>query len=244
LFTVISLGIGFAQPNAPLFDQANKAYENKAYAEAIQLYESILAQQMFSASLYYNLGNSYYRSNELGKAILNYERALRLHPSDADIQHNLKVAKRQLVDDFGEIDAFFLNRWWSGVANRLSSTVWATLGLLLLWLAVGGAITWLLAQQRGQRKRGFLIGTGMLILGLLSFLLANSRYDNEQDSEMAIVMKQQIVVRAAPDADSAPILEMHEGSKVRLLDQLGKWYKVRLTNGEQGWLSEDSLEKV
>lgn len=241
---VFTFGINFAQPNAPLFDQANQAYENKKFAEASELYESILATGDFSVELYYNLGNSYYRNSELGKAILNYERALRLQPADSDIQHNLAVAQQQLVDDFSTVDSFFLNRWWNNVANSLSSSAWSIIGLVILWLGIGGLILWQIGKVREQRKRGFFAGGILLLISMIPFSLALTQQANETDSKTAIILEKEITLHSAPDAESTEILQLHEGSKVKLLDDLGEWYKVRLVNGEQGWLPKGGFEKV
>lgn len=247
LLTLILIVIGqslMAQSGGAVFEQANKSYENKKYREAAELYESILLTGEFSSELYYNLGNSYYRSNQLGKAILNYERALQLAPSDGDIQHNLKVAKHELVDNFGIVEPFFLRKWWFNAADSLSSSAWAIIGLLFLWAGIAGLILWLIGKERTQRKKGFFIGGILLLVSALPFLLAVSRKNNEVNSQAAIVLQKEITLRSAPDKESTEVVLIHEGSKVALLDNIGDWYKVRLSNGEQGWLPESGFEKI
>lgn len=233
-----------AQNLETIFQTANTAYENKKFKEAIDAYEKITRTGHFSPELYYNLGNSYYRTNQIGKAILNYERALRLVPGDADIRHNLSIAEQKRVDDLGVIEPFFLKKWWEGFANISASGIWSALGILLVWLGIAGLILWLVGKERTQRKKGFLVGIGLFLLSLFFFSLANTRSGIEQDSKAGIIMNKTVDLRSAPDAESKKILAIHEGLKIDLLDQLGEWYKVRLSDGEQGWIQQDSFEKI
>ena len=137
---------------------ANDAFQAKNYAKAIETYEALLAADAHSYVLYYNLGNSYYRSGEIGRAILNYERAQLYQPNDPDVQHNLMVARQQLVDDLDILPDFFLWRWWRSASLRLSSRGWSLVGLLLLWVGISGLIWWMLAKERSQKVWGFSLG--------------------------------------------------------------------------------------
>lgn len=233
-----------AQDLEAMFQTANTAYENKKFKEAIDAYEKIALTGNFSPELYYNLGNSYYRTNQVGQSILNYERALRLAPGDADIRQNLAIAEQKRIDDLGVIEPFFLKKWWEGLANFVASGIWSALGILLIWLGIAGFILWLIGKERTQRKKGFLMGIALFLLSLFFFGLANTRSGIEQDSRAGVIMKKTVDLRSAPDAESKKIMAIHEGLKIDLLDQLGEWYKVRLSDGEQGWVQQDSFEKI
>ena len=223
---------------------ANDAFQSKQYQSAVEMYEALRGEGLSSAVLYYNLGNSYYRLGALAPAILNYERALLLRPRDRDTRHNLEVARAQLQDELEVLPEFFLLRWWRGLAFAFSATAWSVIGLLLLWLGIGGLVMWLFAGDRRQKVRGFVAGLILLTLCLLPFTLAFSRISLQQHSRTAIVMAPEIELRSAPDPESAEVLTIHEGLKVDLLDQISDWYKVRLQNGEEGWLPQTVVEEI
>lgn len=227
-----------------IVEQANEAYAAKKYDKAIQRYQQLLEQSGPSEVVFYNLGNSYYRKGELGKAVLFYEKALLLDPDDEDILHNLKVAKASSKDELEELPEFFLSRWWNNLRLLMSTTAWSILGLILLWLGIGGIILWLMGNSRQQKKQGFIAGISFLVLSVLPFSLVLSGANLERDSGYAVIMSVEIKLRSAPDSESKEILRLHEGTKVAVLDQIGDWHKVKLSNGEQGWLPNTSIEKI
>lgn len=226
------------------FEVGNMAYEKGNYKLAIEQYEQVLNEGKHAPELYYNLANAYFKTNNLGKAILNYERTLLLRPRDADTRTNLAIAQARTVDIIQPLPPFFLTRWWRTLQNGLSAGAWSGLTILMLWLALAGFSVWLLASPREHKKRGFLTGVAGLILFATTFLLAAQRTAGQHDSNKAIVLAKEIALRDAADADSPEILQLHEGTKVNLLDQIGEWHKVRLPNGEQGWLPQESFEEI
>lgn len=227
-----------------LFQKANKAYRDGQFSEAVKIYEQLLTEQWASADLYYNLGSSYLQLNRLGPAILYLERAFLQSPGDEDISHNLEVARSRLTDDISEIPPFFLSCWWQNASLAASATLWAILGLLLLVLGAAGLLRWMTAPSREQRKRGFLLGLPLLLLGFIPILLAFNRQQLEENSDFAILQAPEVALQAAPDEGSSVVFDLHEGTKVRILDAIGEWYKVRLPNGDQGWLPEEAMERI
>ena len=227
-----------------MFQAGNEAYKAKKFSEAIQQYENIYEGGLRSGELHYNLGNSYYRNGQIGAAILNYERALVLDPGNKDVRFNLGITRDKQLDDISEIPKFFGTRWWNGLMNIASSSTWSSFGLLLLWLGIGGMILWLLAKERALKKKSFLVGISLLLICILPFLLSWSKKKVEQDSGIAILLEKEIPFRTAPDEESVEILLLHEGAKLDVVDQIGEWYKVRLMNGEEGWLPLTALEKI
>lgn len=232
-----------AAPSASLAS-ANQAYQKKDFTTAIQQYEAILQQGYQSEALYYNLGNSYYRTNDLGKAVLNYERALLLDPNDADTQHNLQLVQSQLPDEIEPLPTFFLTKWWNTLGGLLSAQAWSVLALILLWLGIAGLTIWLLGRVRQYKKIGFIVGISLLIISLLGFSLANDRIHTIKNSGRGVVLQKEIVLRSAPDTQSKEVLVLHAGATVKVLDQIGDWYKVSLRDGMQGWLPEVSFERI
>jgi len=233
-----------ANTSQSLFEQANEAYTKGRYQQAIEQYETIFNEGLTSNELYYNLGNAYYKTNQIGKAILNFERALVVAPSDEDAAYNLALLNEQLSDDLDVIRDFFLTQWWQEFYTTFSSTTWSYLTILSLWLGFAGMSLWLLATTRSRKKQGFIGGLFFLLVALLLFFAAKSKGSRELHSQQAIVMTKSIELLNGPDTQSTSLLTIHEGLKVELLDEIGEWWKVKLSNGEQGWLLKENLEEI
>ena len=235
----------FAQSEmADQFSQANELYKQKKYTEAVNLYEGILQAEMHSAELHFNLGNSYYQNKQLGKAILHYEKALFLDPGDEDIQYNLVLAQEQRIDEIEVLPPFFLANWWQNMRQAASSTIWGIIGLLLLFAGAGGFVFYLIGNSRKHKKLGFIGGIVAMLICILPFSLAYSRAKIEMKSGTAIILQKQIDLKSGPDEASTTLNQLHEGTKVILLDDIGEWHQVRLVNGEIGWLTNTSFEGI
>ena len=243
-FIFFLLSIINATSPQDLFVQANEAYTKGQYQQAIETYEEVLATGNFSNEIYYNLGNAYFKTKQKGKAVLNFERALLANASDEDAAYNLAIVNQQLADNLEQVDAFFLKKWWQNFHQITSSGVWSFFTLAFLWLGIGGLILWLLSKERTKKKQGFIGGIAILLLSLLFFLAARSQADFEQNSKMAILLEPVLELKNGPDEQSTDILQIHEGLKLELLDEIDTWYKVKLSNGEQGWLPKGSVEEI
>jgi hypothetical protein len=230
----------FANAN---FQEANTDYKNGNFSIASEKYEAILKQKTASQELYYNLGNAYFKQNQIGKSVLNYERAL-LYGANEDVSYNLSVARDKVKNEPEQIQAFFLRRWWDAFRRWTSVDVWSVLSILSVWAGIGSFCLWLLATERVQKKRGFIAGLVLLPFGLMTFLAARSNRFTLCDSKNAVVMIENTVVRSAPDELGTTVETLSEGVKVAVLDKIGSWYKVQLSNGEQGWLTLNQIEKI
>lgn len=248
LYTLIFLlpVVIFASVPAKLFQEANELYQSNEFTSAIEKYEKIEADGYRSPELYYNLGNAYYKINSPGKSILNYERALLIANAESrnDIKYNLELARKNLPDEIEILPPFFLKKWKNNLRSLASAKSWSIAGLVLFWLGIGGFLVWLTGKTREQKKIGFVAGFGILILSFLPFYLAIDSVNFEKNNNLAVIMANEVDLRSAPDEVSNLILTLHEGTSVELLDQIGEWYKVKLLNGEKGWLPVKVLEKV
>ncbi len=224
------------------FETANAAYEQKDYQKAIKNYEAILATGTQSAELFYNLGNSYYQQGAIGKAILNYEKSLLLNNHE-DTRHNLKIARSKQIDQFSSVGAS-PGQWWEKMVRTFSANGWTILMVLLFWATIAGWILWLLGKERSHRKRGFVLGILGIPLLLMVGILANTRNSLEKDSHRAILLEKEIDLRISPDPKGKILNTLHEGVELNLLEEINDWYHVRLINGDQGWLPEDSFERI
>ena len=227
------------------FENANQLYRSGTYDKAAKIYEEILAQGYESPDLYYNLGNCYYKLNNIPAAILQFERARKLKPQDDDIVHNLTLANLRTEDRIEPIpDLFFVN-WWRKWTELASADQWALIGLLSLWLALFMIIGIFYIYRSLPIRRIFTI-TALLALLLfgLSFVAAIERHKFQDNHKFAIVFSPSTDVKSAPDEQSTGLFVLHSGVKVELIDRVGDWNKVRLADGKVGWMQSSSFKVI
>ncbi|MEZ4933698.1 MAG: tetratricopeptide repeat protein [Saprospiraceae bacterium] len=237
------LATNFAGQAEELFKQANEAYLADDISNAILLYEQVAGLGFESFELEFNLGNAYFRQKKIGEAVLHYERALVLSPEQEDAVHNLSIATAS-VEKREQLPDFFLTDWWKKTRMTFGSGVWGGLALLLWWLGFGGLSLWKLGKNREQRKWGFYIGLVAILLSILPFALAWSRMSFEKNSKEAVVLLDDAVLKSAPDHAGSELFKLVEGEKVKLLDHLGGYWQVRLSNGEKGWVADGEVEEI
>ncbi len=240
----ISTQLLAANAEQDLFSSANENYEAGDFKSAIEQYEELLEEGFQSAELHYNLGNSYFRLNDLGYAVLHLEKAALLAPRNKDIEYNLQVVRSNLPDQIEVISEFFVTRWWKNLQTMFGPRGWGIIGLIFLWAGIAGLVIWFRGSNRQLRKRGFVIGLSLLILSIFPFALGFSASKNIKNSKRAVITIAQIDLKSAPDEDSENILELHAGTSLSILDEIGDWKKIRLSNGEEGWLETAVLEKI
>ena len=227
-----------------LFEQANTAAQKADYPKAIQGYLQLISQGNATAEVHFNLANTYITTQKLGKAILHYELATQLKPSDKAIWRNLAAAQDRITDrienktTFGIISAI---RW---LRDLFSPDIWSAIFLLSWWSGIAGILLWLLGPKRDLRKKGFIIGFPLTFLALIWLAFTYSSHSNMYSSNAAIVTQKVTTLRSAPDAAGSDILPLNEGNKVYILNTLGQWVQVSLQNGEQGWLQTAAIERL
>ena len=120
----------FASADDSLMRQGNTAYQNGDYELAIDCYQEIIQHGNEGAILYYNLGNAYFKAKQTPEALLWYERALRLDPSNEDIKHNIAYANLQITDKIEVLPELFIVRWWNGLSQSMTATAWAVMAVV------------------------------------------------------------------------------------------------------------------
>ena len=234
----------FAADAQQLFQNANQAYQMGNFPLAVEQYETILrGGKLFSKELYYNLGNGYFRLNQIGRATLNYERAARLAPTDADIQANLSVVRARVTDDIEAVSEVFFVKWYRLLRGSFSADTWSVFALFFLWFGAAGFAVWLLANQRQWKKRGFITGFIAVPLSLVLFMTANNSA-KIAEMDWGIIMSKETAFRNAPNENAPVGTTLHEGIKVQIVDKIGELTKVKLANGEEGWIATKDVEKI
>ncbi len=223
---------------------ANQNYEAGDYAEAAAIYEAIIESGLHNSTVYYNLGNAYFKQGELGRAILNYRRAQRLAPRDADVAANLAVARTQTLDQL----AAPTEGTWSNLVKLVDE--WLTLreGALLalvLWVFIGGVAV--VAILKPSIRRWCAITAGVLavflVIGLLS--IAN-RYYTDQTYPPAVIVAQQVDVTSGPGGSGQYLVEftLHAGAEVSVLESRPGWQRITLPGDLQGWVPDEAIERI
>jgi hypothetical protein len=220
--------------------KANNFYKQKAYDSAAYYYEQVAALHSQEAEVYYNLGNTYYRLNQIGPAVLNYERALHIRPSYKEAEDNLALTQSRIVNRIAPIqEIFFLNWWYNISAGHLAGT-WAMISLMIFIVAIGLLIAKKFNKIPTLPVQVYL-ALGIVWIILLSFAIAAS--GNKADSGKAVVMETDVPMYTAPNQSKAQNM-VPEGTTVELLGKKSTWAEVKLPDGRTGWVERRSLAKI
>ena len=224
--------------------EGDQHYRMGNYDVAVDYYGMALGAGFASADLYYNLGNAYYRIGQMGPAILNYERALRLKPSMSDAKENLALAESKTVDRITQLPKLFLVRWIDALCVGISPALWRVIWLVLLALVGAAVVAFRLGRNRAIRKAGLIVGAVLVLLIVVSSLLMLSSTRRYNAHKEAVVMSQSMTVKSSPEEQSVDKLILHEGTKVVVSDSLSGWYKITLADGTTGWCIPADVERI
>ncbi|MCK9160225.1 MAG: tetratricopeptide repeat protein [Bacteroidaceae bacterium] len=220
------------------------AYIKKDYASAIQIYENLLKKGE-SADIYYNLGNSYYKLNNIAKAILNYRRALLLEPGNSDIRANLDIAHSKTVDKVDSIPDVFFVSWIKSLINCFSVGVWAKIGILFFLLFIVALYFYVFSKRTFLKKIGFFAALFFIIITVFANVFASNEKERLLSHDSAIVMDPSITVRSTPSESGTDLFILHEGHEVKIKDNSMKaWKEIRLEDGKVGWVPTSSIEVI
>ncbi len=234
----------FAQPADVVlaFDEGVRRFETDEYAAALESFQTAESSGWESPALYYNMGNTYFRLNQLGRAILYYERARRLEPGDPLILHSLQIARERTVDRFSRVpDPIWTSAWNSLVGTMRPDGLFAV-GLLFFLFGIGLAVQRIWSGTPNDWiRRGIVIGLGIGTLLVGAGLFSSSQMASRQH---AVVLETSAQITAEPSDRAQPVVLVHEGLLVETLDETDGWAYVRLTNGVTGWVELQAVEAL
>ena len=230
--------------NNALWNSANQAYIDGDFLSAVKLYSAIENRGFYSARLYYNLGNAYFKSGELGKAILYYNRALVISPSMEDAKHNLEIAEAQTKDNISVVPEFFLNRWMRLLRSSITCTAWSVLSVVFFAMIAIFMLLFLLGTALQLRKVGFYGTVVALLLFVFTTTFAISARNSIINRSEAVVMSSAISVKSSPDRAATDIFVLHEGTKVTISTEVDGWCEVTIADGKKGWTESSHLERI
>lgn len=228
-----------------LWNAANQAYVEGRWADAVADYELISGMGLESAALYCNTGDAWFKDGNIPMAILFYERALKLDPSYSDARYNLELLHSTIQDRIDIVPEFILKVWARDICYIMDSDAWAVWFLVFVALTLGLVLLFLLAPTAAGRRTGFFTGIVTLLFAVSSLSFSIWQRNDYMDADSAIVMRPVTSVKSSPSAEaSKDLFILHEGTKVRILDTVGKWNNISLADGRQGWLPSDDLAVI
>ena len=225
-------------------NNADTEYQKGNYQQAIRDYEEILKNGE-SAEIYFNLGNAYYRTDNITKAVLNYERARLLSPGDDDINFNLQFARSKTIDKITPESEMFFVTWYKSLVNFTSVDNWAKTGILCIVMALLLVLLYLFGPQLMLRKIGFFGGLAFFVIFLLSNLFAFQQKQALDNRTGAIIMTPSVNIKKTPAKNSADQFVLHEGLRVDIIDKgMTDWRCIRVGDGREGWIETKAIEEI
>jgi tetratricopeptide (TPR) repeat protein len=218
------------------FYQGVTYFSAGSYKEALQVWTDIYNTGFRSANLEYNIGNAYFKLNNIPYAILFYERANLLKPADEDINYNIQVAKTLIVDRFQEIPELFFIKWYNFVSLFLSTNSWAKISLISFILFLLLLSLYIYSARHRYKVIGFWLALFFIIMSLSALAFSKRNKSMVYDSHKAIITIPVISGKSSPDKSGNDLFVLHEGTKITIVDEVGEWTEIRLSDGNKGWV--------
>jgi tetratricopeptide (TPR) repeat protein len=241
---LVSIGAEIPARADSLVLEGNRHYMSREYDRAVDCYTRVINMGYSASSLYFNLGNAFFKQNNFPKAILYYEKARILDPMDEDILQNLAIANSRIVDKIENIPEFFLKRWFKGMSVFLSPDQWALASLVIFTLSLAAFFIYLFTNSYGLKKFGFIAGVVLVALSFTGILFMHNRKQLILHGNGAIIMAPVVNVKSSPDEQGTSVFVLHEGTRVVLLDSVQQWKEVKIPDGNKGWILDRDLAKI
>ena len=234
---IVSTSILSAQINVEnIFSQANELYNKGSYIEAINNYKEIIKNDFHSAELYYNLGNAYYRLDSIASSVYYYEKALQLNPNDREIIDNLELINKTLVDEIDPITIPLIESILNRVSNIFYFETWGYISIFFSFLIVALFLSYYFANSSRVKRLTFVLLCISSIFMLVSLINGNKGYNNYINNEYAVIYSYETDLKTEPNYRSETLFMLHEGTKIQVLENYNNWIKIRLVNGQVGYI--------
>jgi len=214
----------------------NEHYMNGEYELAIDKYQQVIDSGFTSSELYYNLGNAFFKSHKLTMALVQYERAKLLDPDDEEINHNLKMARQYVVDEIEALPELEMKKWFRRFVGLISVDIWAIISILTFVLMLGLLLVFLFSRRMVLRKLSFGVSVLLLVISLTSFLFAAHQKKTVYNHNYAIIISPSVTIKSSPDESGTELFQLHEGTRIIIIDELAGWREIKLADGNVGWL--------
>lgn len=238
---IATIGWGQDQDN---FDKATTLYQKGDYTQAAAVYSSILKSGKESSALYYNLGNTYYKLNNVPESIYYYEKALQLDPENADAKNNLIFANQMKVDAITPLPKTWVRQLSDGIVGLFSAHTWAVLSIIGVFAFVLSFLLYYFVERTALKRTFFSLMLAFLFFAIGSYTLAHFCHKQVNQTQYAILFDKTVRVFSDANAYSSEVMQLHEGTKVEIIEDAKDWVKIRLVNGKTGWTKVNSLRKL
>ena len=242
IFLVLSLS-AWGQ-NESIFDTATEAYNQGDFNKAIESYLSIIEAGEHSAALYFNLGNSYYKLNQIAPSIYYYEKALLLKPNDSEIKNNLGYAQNMTLDAIDTIPQTGFSKIYNDIIKFFFFDEWALIAVIGIVLFVLLYLTFYFLRYASQKRFAFILSLVALFIAIVAVVIAFLQYNEFKADQPAIIFDSEVSVKSEPNKRSQQIFQLHEGTKVQVLEELNDWNKIKIADGQIGWLPSESIKTL
>lgn len=227
-----------------LFNKGKELYKAESYEQAIGAWKTILDKGQHSVSLYYNLGNAYYKLNQVAPSIYYYEKALQLDPNDTEVLNNIAFARNMRVDIIEPLPKTVFAKWYQSISGITGYNGWAIGSILFMFCMVIAFIGYYFASASLKKRMFFIGGLLFMVLMLTALSMAYSTYNDEQSKRFAIIFEEATDVKSEPTPSGEFAFELHEGTKVSIVDQDQDWLLIRLIDGKEGWVPTEVLREL
>ncbi len=236
------LGLLLSAQGDTLFSKANEAYNTGDYDKAIEKYLSVLENGQHSSELYFNLGNAYYKLNQVAPSIYYYEKALLLKPGDSEVMNNLAYAQNMTLDAIEAIPETGIAKIYENVVGFLNFEQWGYNAIIFVFLFVILYIAFYYFSHTQQKRAAFIGSLVSLVIAVVSLVFAFLKFADFKTDRPAIVFADEVIVKSEPNERSQVLFTLHEGTKLNVLEELEGYKKIQIADGQTGWLSTESIK--
>ncbi|MBT8184884.1 MAG: tetratricopeptide repeat protein [Eudoraea sp.] len=236
------LGFWGSPQTEALFNSATEAYNAGDYDKAITLYDQIIEKGEHSAALYFNLGNSYYKLNQIAPSIYYYEKALLLNPQDPEIRTNLAYAQNMTLDAIEVLPETGISKIYRRITGQLSFDQWAYTTVIFLVLFVLAYLAFYFLHNATKKRIAFISSLSFLLISIIAVIFAFMQFTQFKAEQPAIIFAEEVSVKSEPNQRSGEAFVLHEGTKVNVLEQLNEYKKIQLVDGKTGWVPSEDLK--
>ncbi len=228
-----------------LFNKANGYFNAGQFNQAKEIYTELLDSGYKNATIYYNLGNTYYRLENIPNAVINYERAKLLDPLNEDINFNLKLANLKIIDKFSTLPKLFIIEWYENLLSFANADTWAVVYIISVWLTIILLfLTFWFSFPFNVKKHLFMSSVTAFVFAAICLFFTIKIYYKENAKREAIIFAPSVYIKSSPDNNATDLFILHEGTKIILMDHLNDWYEVKIQNGNVGWIQKNTFEVI
>ena len=227
-----------------LFIDGNTAYNDGDFAKAVSFYEQTLEDGQHSAALYFNLGNAFYRLNNVAESIYYFEKANQLDPDNEDLNINSAFAQNMTIDAIEAIPKSQLVQIQQSIFSLFSLSVWSKITVIWIWLFVLFFLAYLFLKATQLKRIFFFISLLSLILFMITFPITFSVDQQQKNTQYAILFSSRVDIWSEPNQRGEIQFVLHEGTKIQLLESLEEWNKIRIANGSEGWIKNANFRSL